>query len=293
MELVFIGFGEAAFHIASGLRAEHDIQLGAYDAFKDDQKAGPLIVQRAAQAQVTLFQTLEQACATAQFIVCLTSASSALELARTILPLLKEGQHYLDMNSAAPTVKQAIEQLPRSAGVDYADIAVMGTVPGNDHRVPMLLAGSAARAFEKAFTPLGMRLTVLDAEPGAASAIKMLKSVVMKGLAQLFLESFVAANRFGVLDTLVASLGDSLDGKSVEQLANTFSARTLIHAKRRGTEMDDVVATLEALGVDASMSLATCERLKKLAERDWATLLGPHGSELDYRAAIAQLSTQP
>lgn len=292
MELVFIGFGEAAFHMASGLKGEGAISLGAFDAFKDDAKAGPLIVQRAQQAQVTLFDTIEEACREARFVVCLTSASSALALAERILPLLKDGQYYIDMNSAAPTVKQAIERLPRAAGVGFCDIAVMGTVPGNNHRVPMLLAGSAAQAFAQAFSPRGMRLTVLDAEPGAASAIKMLKSVVMKGLPQLFLESFQAAERFGVLDTLVDSLGDSLNGKTVEQLANTFTARTLIHAKRRGAELDDVVATLDAAGVDSTMSSATREQLEKLAQRDWASLLGLGGSDMNFRDAIAHLARQ-
>ncbi|WP_224786343.1 NAD(P)-dependent oxidoreductase [Pseudomonas fluorescens] len=290
MDLIFIGFGEAAFHLASGLGQQGGMRIGAYDAYRDDPKAGPLIQQRAEQAQVTLYDTLEEACREARFIACLTSASSALALAERIMPLLQSGQHYIDMNSAAPTVKQAIDRLPRAAGVDFCDVAVMGTVPGNAHRVPMLLAGSAAQAFEQAFTPHGMRLTVLDAEPGSASAIKMLKSVVMKGLPQLFLESFLAAERFGVLDTLVESLADSLNGKTVEQLANTFTARTLIHAKRRGAELDDVVATLEAAGVDSTMSTATRGQLQKLALSDWASLLGPGGSDMNYRDAIAHLA---
>lgn len=290
MKMVFIGFGEAAYHLALGLGATEGLQLGAYDAYRDDAKAGPLIRQRAAQAGVELFDNPEQACQAARFVLCLTSASSALALAERILPLLTAGQDYLDLNSAAPVVKQRIERLPRAAGVGFCDCAVMGTVPGNHHRVPMLLAGSAAPAFAAALTPYGMRLTVLDAEPGAASAIKMLKSVVMKGLPQLLLESFQAAERFGVLDTLVASLGESLDGKTVTQLADTFTARTLIHAKRRAAELDDVVATLQAVGVEASMSIATRDQLLKLAQQDWNAELGPGGSELDYRTAIAHFT---
>lgn len=292
MKLVFIGFGEAAYHLALGLGSAQEMQLGAYDAYSNDAKAGPLIQQRARQAGVELFDSLEQACRDARFVLCLTSANSALPLAEQILPLLTAGQDYLDLNSAAPEVKRCIEQLPRATGVGFCDCAVMGTVPGNNHRVPMLLAGSAAPAFAAALTPHGMRLTVLDAEPGAASAIKMLKSVVMKGLPQLFLESFLAAERFGVLDTLVESLSESLDGKTVTQLADTFIARTLIHAKRRGAELDDVVTTLQSVGVDASMSIATRDQLEKLARHDWRSELGPGGSDLDYRTAIAHFSRQ-
>lgn len=285
MDIVFIGFGEAAYHLSTGLRTTGDLQIGAFDA-----NVSPPLQQRAEQQHVTLFDSLEHACHDARFVVCLTSASSALDIAKKVLPLLVAGQTYVDMNSAAPTVKQAIDQLPRPTGVDFCDSAVMGTVPGNNHRVPMLLAGSGAAAFAEAFTPRGMQLTVLDAEAGAASAIKMLKSVVMKGLPQLLLEAFQAGEKFGVLDTLVASLGDSLNGKTLEQLANTFTARTLIHAKRRSAEMDDVVATLEASGVDASMSRATQGQLDKLAATDWASLLGPGGSDMDFRTAIARLT---
>ncbi|KFE54525.1 NAD(P)-dependent oxidoreductase [Pseudomonas syringae] len=285
MDITFIGYGEAAHHISTGLRTTGALRIGAFDA-----KVSPALEQRAADNQVTLFDSLQSACQGARFVVCLTSASSALSIAKTVLPLLVAGQTYVDMNSAAPTVKQAMDQLPRAVGVDFCDSAVMGTVPGNNHKVPMLLSGSGAAAFAAAFSPLGMRLTVLDADAGAASAIKMLKSVVMKGLPQLLLEAFQAGERFGVLDTLVASLGDSLNGKTVEQLTNTFTARTLIHAKRRSAEMDDVVATLEASGVDASMSRATQGQLDKLAATDWADLLGPDGSDMDYRTAIQHLN---
>ena len=285
MNIVFIGFGEAAYHLCAGLRTMGDLQIGAFDA-----NASPALQQRADQQHVTLFDSLENACRDARFVVCLTSASSALGIAQKVLPLLVAGQTYVDMNSAAPTVKQAIDQLPRPAGVGFCDSAVMGTVPGNNHRVPMLLAGSGAAAFAEAFTPRGMQLTVLEAEAGAASAIKMLKSVVMKGLPQLLLEAFQAGEKFGVLDTLVASLGDSLNGKTVEQLANTFTARTLIHAKRRSAEMDDAVTTLEAAGVDATMTRATQGQLDKLAATDWASLLGPDGSDMDFRTAIAHLT---
>lgn len=285
MDIVFIGFGEAAYHLSKGLRTSGDLQIGAFDA-----NLSPVVRQRADEHHVTLFDSLETACHGARFVVCLTSASSALGIAQKVLPLLVAGQTYVDMNSAAPSVKQAIDQLPRAAGVGFCDSAVMGTVPGNNHRVPMLLAGDGAAAFAAAFSPRGMQLTVLDAEAGAASAIKMLKSVVMKGLPQLLLEAFQAGEKFGVLDTLVASLGDSLNGKTIEQLANTFTARTLIHAKRRSAEMDDAVATLEAAGVDASMTRATQGQLDKLAATDWASLLGPGGSDMDYRSAIAHLT---
>lgn len=289
MRLVFIGFGEAAYNIASGLKAEGLIDIGAYDRNASDPQLGGLIQQRAAEVGVKLFESLEGAYQAGEFIACLTSANTALTIAKLVIPQLKEEQVYIDMNSAAPTIKADIAQIPRNEGVMFCDAAVMGTVPGNKHKVPMFLAGDGAAKFAAAFSQYGMKLTALDAKAGGASAIKMFKSVIMKGLPQLMFESFEAAVKYGVLNTLVDSLASSLNGKTVEQLADTFTARTMIHAARRSEEMQDVVATLESLGVDAAMSKATVAKLDRLAERNWVELLGADGDKMNYQDAIHSL----
>lgn len=289
MQLVFIGFGEAAYHIASGLKAEGLTDLGAYDRNAADPQLGGLIQQRAAEVGVKLFESLESAYQAGEFIACLTSANSALAVAKAVIPQLKAGQVYIDMNSAAPTVKADIAEIPRNEGVMFCDAAVMGTVPGNKHKVPMFLAGNGAAKFAAAFSQYGMKLTVLDAKAGGASAIKMFKSVIMKGLPQLMFESFEAAVKYGVLNTLVDSLASSLNGKTVEQLADTFTARTMIHAARRSEEMQDVVATLESLGVDAAMSKATVAKLEGLAKQNWVEILGRNGDKMNYQEAMKAL----
>ncbi|WP_333594293.1 NAD(P)-dependent oxidoreductase [Anaerospora hongkongensis] len=289
MQLVFIGFGEAAYHIASGLKAEGLTDLGAYDRNAADPQLGGLIQQRAAEVGVKLFESLESAYQAGEFIACLTSANSALAVAKSVIPQLKAGQVYIDMNSAAPTVKAEIAQIPHNEGVMFCDAAVMGTVPGNKHKVPMFLAGNGAAKFAAAFSQYGMKLTVLDAQAGGASAIKMFKSVIMKGLPQLMFESFEAAVKYGVLNTLVDSLASSLNGKTVEQLADTFTARTMIHAARRSEEMQDVVATLENLGVDAAMSKATVAKLDLLAKHNWVEILGTNGDKMSYQEAMKAL----
>lgn len=289
MRLVFIGFGEAAYNIASGLKAEGLTDIGAFDRNAADPLLGGLIQQRAAEVGVKLFESLESAYQAGEFIACLTSANNALAVAKSVIPQLKAGQVYVDMNSAAPTIKAAIAQIPHKEDVMFCDAAVMGTVPGNKHKVPMFLAGDGAEKFAMAFAQYGMKLTVLDAKAGGASAIKMLKSVIMKGLPQLMFESFEAALKYGVLDTLAASLASSLNGKTVEQLADTFTARTMIHAARRSEEMQDVVATLESLGVDAAMSKATIAKLDRLAEQNWVEILGADGDKLNYREAMQAL----
>lgn len=289
-QLVFIGFGEAAYHMAMGLKSEGFDRFAAYDVFAENPSRGELIRSRAQEVGIPLI-SLEEACAEGSFIASMNSAKVAASVAKDILPNLKAGQVFVDLNSAAPTVEEEIDAFPRAQRVLFCDAGVMGTVPGNRHKVPMFLSGDGAQAFYDAFSPYNMKLTLLDAPAGGASAIKMLKSVVMKGLPQLMFESFEAAEKYGVLNTLAESLGESLNGKTVEKLANTFIGRTMIHAERRSAEMSDVVSTLESLHVDASMSKATVAKLDALAEQHWVEKMDPSG-DLDYREAIQLLVKQ-
>ena len=286
-DIAFIGFGEAAWHLCRSFGRQPSLRLRAFDTALADRRQGPVMESRANQANVTLCHSLAEACEGARFVICLTSAGSALLVAQEVLPLLTPGQHYIDMNSASPMVKQAIDRLPRPKGVGFCDAAVMGTVPSLGHQVPVLLAGNAAVDFAAELSPFGMKLTVLPGEAGAASALKMLKSVVMKGLPQLFLEAFCAAEKAGVLDALVASLSQSLNGKTVEALAETFCYRTLQHAGRRSAEMADVVATLESLGADASMSITTRQKLDTLAQQH---RIVPGSRPLSWRDTISILT---
>lgn len=294
-KICFIGFGEAAYHIARGLKGEGCGPMAAFDVMWQDERMGPVIRKRAEETGVTLLAASDDCIGRADFVCSLTSAAVAVRVASGIVPKLALGQTYVDMNSAGPSVKEAIAKLPHAEGVAICDAAVMGTVPGNGHRVPMFLAGDGAQGFYDAMSPFNMKLTVLrngeNVSPaGSASAIKMLKSVVMKGLPQLMLESFIAAERYGVLDTLVKSLSGSLNGKTVEQLADTFVARTAIHAARRAAEMRDVRQMLGDLHCDSSMTDATIARLDKLAADGWGEKFGPEGGSMDFRTAIRKLA---
>lgn len=288
-QLVFIGFGEAAYNIAKGLRKDGFTNMAAFDMNAESEPAGAQIRSRALETGVSLCDTLTQAYESGDFIVSLTSAAAAQPVAASILPNLIAGQIYVDMNSAGPRTKKAIDKLERRPGVRFCDVGVMGTVPEKGHKVPMFAAGDGAEEFHRIFSGYGMDITVLDAPAGGASAIKMIKSVVMKGLPQLMFESFEAAERYGVLDTLVESLGSSLNGKTVEQLADTFISRTMIHAKRRSEELHDVIETLADVQVNSAMSEATLKKLELLASQQWAEKLGPEGAKLGYKEALHKL----
>lgn len=287
--IAFIGFGEAAFHIAKGLKSEGLNGIVAFDVNQNHETLGPVIQKRSADAGIRLTDTVEEAYASSEFVASLTSASIALAVAKSVVSKLAAGQTYIDMNAAAPTIKSDIAKLERNAGVMFCDAAIMGPVPGNGHKVPMLLSGDGANAFYKNFIEYGMNLMDLKVPAGGSSAIKMFRSVFMKGLPQLLIESMLPAYRFGALDALVDSLNDTLYGKSVEQISNTLLGRTLVHAKRRASEMKDVITTLDDMGIDSSISKVTKNNLDRLAKLNMVDKIGADG-DVDFREVIRLLN---
>ena len=287
--LAFIGFGEAAFHIAKGLKNEGLEGIVAFDVNQENEKYGPLIKARAEEAGVILAPSLEEVCGSATLIASLTSADVAYSVGESVIPKLSAGQVFIDMNSAAPEVKAKIGTIDRAEGVLICDVAIMGTVPGNGHKVKMLLSGDGAKPMYDGLSSYGMKLEVLDSDLGGASAIKMFKSVVMKGLPQLMFESMYPALKYGALDALVKSLNDSLCGKTIEELANTFFARTIIHARRRASEMENVVATIEDMGLDASMSKSAKAKLEWLDQEELKEKIGTDVN-MDFRKVLSLLS---
>lgn len=283
--IVFIGFGEAAYYIAKGLHEKGLTGMAAYDVCKYDSKTGATIQARAAETGVELADTPEQAVEGGKFVLSLTSAKVAVKVAADILPLLGEGQVFLDLNSAAPETKRQVAALPRPKGVRVCDAAVMGPVPLNGHRVPILLAGEGSASFREAMQPYGMRLEVLDAPPGGASAVKMLRSVFMKGFPQLMLECMLAAEEYGATEKIVDSVQETIGGKTVRQLANQLFSPTVIHAARRASEMGEVISMLDGMGLESSMSAAAKSRLEHLAALHIVDEIGVD-AKLDYPEII-------
>jgi 3-hydroxyisobutyrate dehydrogenase-like beta-hydroxyacid dehydrogenase len=264
----FLGFGEASFNIAEGLRDEHLTGIRAYDAAWQKEPQSELIKTRAAKAEVALESSLQALVEKVDIIICSISANMALPIAEQCAPFLQPDQLYVDINSAGPDTKVAVDGIV-SPHATFVDVAVMGTVPGNRHKVPMLAAGKGAKAFAEFFNGYGMNVTALDGPAGKASASKMFRSIFMKGYVMLLLEAVVAGRQFGLEDDVLLSIRDSITGGDFLQNANDLIARGVIHAERREHEMDEVIATLKSLGVDGTMSLATKAKLAWCVEHQF------------------------
>lgn len=274
-QLAFIGYGEAGYHISLGLHAEGLNNIVAYDVMQDSPERGEFIQSRAREAGVFLAPSAEEAYSSADFIISMTSPAFCVDVARSVIPHLTAGQTYCDLNSADPVDMAEVNQIPHSEGVNFVDAGVLGSVPKNKHRTMMYLTGSGAQAFYNTFTPYNMRLKVLDAPAGGASAIKLFKSVLNKGLPQLFIETYTSAAAYGVLDELVNLTKDTFKGYNLEEFCDEFLYHTLVHAKRRAAEVGGCARTIERMGLDASMCHATQDKLEMLAKYDYANRIEP------------------
>lgn len=258
--LGFLGFGEAAFNIAAGLREAGLGGIRAYDKAWNVEGRAKLVRERAATAQVALDESPESLIGRVDVVVCSISADAAIPVAKASAPLLSKEQIYVDLNSAGPDTKVAVDEIisPHAA---FVDVAVMGAVPGNRHKVPMLAAGAGAQRLHDILAPYGTNITVLDGPPGKASASKMFRSIFMKGFMMLLLETVVAGRSFAIEDDILASIGKSLSTGDFKAYASDILCRGVIHSERREHEMDEVIATLRGIRVDSTMSEATKAKL--------------------------------
>ncbi len=291
MKFAFIGFGEAGPQIARGLMSAGAGSVTAYDILAIDPRTRDDWVVKAASVGARPVDTAEAAVADADIVISTVTSERALDAASAAAPHLRQGQIYLDFNSCSPgkKVKAAVAVENRSAA-RYVDVAVMDTVPGRGHLVPMLLAGEAAQAAVEALAPFGMNLEVVGASIGQASTIKMARSVFMKGIEAILCESLVAAHRAGVHERVLASIQGTFPDLDWRALATYHMGRMALHGRRRAIEMDSVADTLRDLDLQPFTARGTGDRQMWVADLGLREVFGTDGPETleDFLDAVAR-----
>lgn len=277
-----VGLGEAGAAIAEGLTSSSGTSVTAFDARGED----PAVQQRAATAGVHLVPDLAALAGESRVVICLTSAKVAVPVAKQIAPFLGDQHLYADWNSASPAVKREVADVVGTSGARFIDGAVMGAVPPLRHRVPVLLSGDGAQELDTALAGLGMDLEVLGPEPGQASAVKMLRSLLVKGLEALLLECAAGAHAFGVTGRVLESMNGALPTEDWPALAAYLLERTSTHGERRAEELRQVARTLETVGIAPLLAEAGAERLQWYVDLDVAP---PAGERFDYHRALDAL----
>jgi len=246
--ITFLGFGEAAQTFVGDERWRGAAQ--GYDAKTDAPALAAMKAADFARLGVRACGSASEAIANAPIVLSLVTADQAGAAARAAAAHIARGALYIDMNSVAPATKRAAAEAIEAKGASYVDAAIMSPVKPAALGAPILVSGAAAEAAEHALRELGFTsVRTVGAEVGRASLIKMVRSVMIKGVEAVTAECLLAAEAGGVLDEVVASLGEDW-----HQRADYSLDRILVHGLRRAAEMKEVERTLRDLGVAPRMT---------------------------------------
>jgi 3-hydroxyisobutyrate dehydrogenase-like beta-hydroxyacid dehydrogenase len=270
-----VGYGEVGRILAEDLRAR-GTPVCTYDVEFDDAVGAPLRAHAAAHG-VTLCASHAALAREADVIVSAVTASQAVAVARACAPGLRERApnrmtaFFLDFNSASPNAKRHAARCVEGAGGRYVEGAVMTSVPPYRLRVPLLLGGRHASDLLPLLERLGFAPRIASNRIGVASAVKMCRSVMIKGLEALVIESFTAARAYGVEDAMLASLAETFPGIDWERQGTYFFQRAIEHGRRRAEEMREVAVTVADVGLAPLCATSTAVR------QDWvADLAAQH-----------------
>jgi 3-hydroxyisobutyrate dehydrogenase-like beta-hydroxyacid dehydrogenase len=285
-----IGFGEVGPIFARGF-AEAGHTVRAFDVKLQDAATRGAIIERGEKSGAHIADDLASALRDAQLVFSAVTASQAEAVASAAAAHLRAGQVFIDLNSVSPAVKQRNSVAIQQSGADYVEAAVMAPVPPQGIRVPMLLGGRVAKQTAELLDGLGMRSEAVAEEVGLASAIKLCRSIMIKGMEALCVQSMLAARQFDVDGRVLASLAATFPGVGWDNGYEAYLiGRVVEHGRRRSEEMREAALMLDGLGMSSELATAVADVQEQLAARaaplvdaidkkgslpEWRTLLKP------------------
>ncbi|MFK4441333.1 3-hydroxyisobutyrate dehydrogenase-like beta-hydroxyacid dehydrogenase [Caballeronia udeis] len=287
--IAIVGFGEVGPVFARALSATGR-EVSVFDIKLQDNATRATVVQRVRDCGAEVAENLASALRDAQLVFSAVTASQAEAVAMASAEYLTAGQTFLDLNSVSPAVKQRNSKLIERNGADYVEAAVMAPVPPQGMRVPILLGGRIATQTAEILNSLGMRTDAVAQEVGLASAIKLCRSIMIKGMEALCVESMLAAAQFGVDGRVLASLGASFPGMGWDSGYESYLiGRVVEHGQRRSEEMREAGLMLDGLGMSSALANAVADVQRELAART-APLIGSldaKGSLPEWRSLLS------
>ena len=261
-----IGYGEVGKTFSAGLKAPSGVaSMSAWDlkfvnpTFKDAELA------HAVQAGVQTCLSMRALCDASELVISAVTASSALAVAQEAAQHMRAGSVFLDLNSASPGTKQQCAALIEACGAHYVEAGVMTSVPPYGIKTPMLLGGPHAAALAPLLVSWGMDAKPVSEKLGVASAIKMCRSVMIKGLEALVIESYTTARAYGVEDHVLPTLAETFPSIDWEQTGAYFFSRVVQHGQRRAEEMREAANTVKEAGFEPLMTAAIADKQQWVA----------------------------
>ncbi|HRO60224.1 MAG TPA: DUF1932 domain-containing protein [Burkholderiaceae bacterium] len=263
-----VGYGEVGKIFGAGLRDRQGVTaVGSWDLKFANPEQQAAEREHAVQAGLQPHESMRSLCESSDLVISAVTASNTLAVAREAAPWLRPGALFLDLNSASPAVKQKCAALVDSAGAHYVEAGVMTSVPPYGIRVPMLLGGRKAPKLEPVLVGWGMDAKVVSDRLGVASAIKMSRSVMIKGLEALVIESYATARAYGVEDHVLPTLQETFPSIDWSRQGAYFFSRVVQHGQRRAEEMRESANTVREAGFEPLMTAAIAAKQQWVADQ--------------------------
>jgi 3-hydroxyisobutyrate dehydrogenase-like beta-hydroxyacid dehydrogenase len=262
--IAIIGFGEAGGIFGCDF-AQQGIAVSIFDILLHSLKARETMLSKARECGVQARESLSDCVRDAELVISAVTASSAQDVASEASSVLRSDQNFLDINSVSPGTKRAIAAHIEKGHGRFVEAAVMAPVPGNRLKVPMLLGGTHAAELAIRLQAIGVNASFASERIGVPSAVKMCRSVMIKGIEALAVECLFAARRYGAEEAVLASLAATYPQMGwQDRLPDYLLSRVAEHGKRRAAEMREVAQALNDVGIDPIMAEATAERQENL-----------------------------
>jgi len=261
-----IGYGEVGKIFSNGLKAKGLSWVGAWDIVFGDALLGGAQRLHATAHGVEACESASAVCAKATLIMSAVTASNTLAVAKEVARTIRPGTVFLDLNSASPGTKQKAAALIETAGGKYVEAGVMTSVPPYGLAVPMLVGGRHAAALADRLHTFGFDITPVSEKIGVASATKMSRSIMIKGLEALVIESYSTARKYGVEDAMIATLQETFPSIDWQKQGAYFFSRVVQHGKRRAEEMREAANTVQEAGFQPLMATAIAEKHDAIAQ---------------------------
>jgi len=262
--LALIGYGEVGQIFAQEFRAQGVSDVAVYDIVFD-VPTGRERAKRALEAHVRPAISAADAARGADIVISAVTADAAAMVAMQAAHYLQPGQIFFDINSASPATKCASARHVEPVAARFVEGAVMAPVPGRGIRVPILAGGPHAKTTAQILNAMGMNVRAVSAESGRASAMKLCRSIIIKGIEALIIDCAVAASRWDVKSEVFDSLTDTFPAIDFAVLAQTMAERVRKHGVRRAAEMREAAGMIEDLGLDGSLARAVADAHERAA----------------------------
>jgi 3-hydroxyisobutyrate dehydrogenase-like beta-hydroxyacid dehydrogenase len=252
LKIGIIGYGEVGQIFAAGLLANGAAAVAVYDKLFGTPAADARIA-KGKEIGVRIAESAEDAVRDADVVISAVTADQARNVAATAAAFLKPGQLFLDVNSASPDTKVESSKKIDATGAHFVEGAVMATVPGPGLKVPILGGGAKAAHAASILNPLGMNISPVSEKTGRASATKLCRSIMIKGMEALIIQCKEASTRWDVEEDVFASLTASYPGMDWKKMAVQMRGRVSQHGVRRSAEMREAAEMVKALGLEDSL----------------------------------------